>query len=172
MRLRRIGILAVEYVAAVVLAGAALALRIARTSDADAEASSGMHAFGDALLFVAVFGVAALVPTGVALVWLRPYRRVWTALAIVGLGVAVTGLAAAVVFAAGRHAVAPSPLATWAPPAVLRILVAPLLALGSLVCTILAPSRFPRLAFLATTAAETAVSGYGGLVWVVPLFLR
>jgi hypothetical protein len=60
------------YVAAFLMASAAVAIRVASTSGPDAQASSGMYAFGDALLFVAVCGVAALVPTGVALFFLRP----------------------------------------------------------------------------------------------------
>jgi hypothetical protein len=52
---------------------------------------------------------------------------------------------------------------------VLRILVAPLLALTLLVCAVFSPYRFPRLALLAGTVMEVAVSAYGGLVWFVPL---
>ena len=64
----------------------------------------------------------------------------------------------------------PLPLATWAAFSVLRILVAPLLALIFLVCAIFSPYRSARLAFLAATVMEGAVSTYGGLVWFVPLF--
>jgi hypothetical protein len=157
------------YIAAVLLAAAAVAIRLASTSGPDAQASSGMYAFGDALLFVGVFGVAALGPTGAALFFLRPYRRFWAVLAALGLAVAVTGVAAAILFAVGRHAT-PSPLATWAGLAVLRILVAPLLTLVFLVCTIFSPHRSPRVALLAAAVMEVAVSAYGGAVWFVPLF--
>lgn len=61
------GVVAVGYIAAFLIASAAVGVRLANTSGPDAQASSGMYAFGDALLFVAVFGVAALVPTGAAL---------------------------------------------------------------------------------------------------------
>ena len=165
----KLGFIAAGYVAAVLIAAAAVGIRVALTSSAVAQASSGMYAFGDALLFVVVFGVLALLPTGVALFFLRPYRRVWTALAICGLGVAVTGLAAVVLFAIGRHAVEPAPLATWAALSVLRILAAPLLALASFVCAVLAPHRFARWALLAMSAMEATVSAYGGLIWFVPL---
>lgn len=159
------------YIAAFLVAAAAVAIRVASTSGPDAQASSGMYAFGDAVLFAAVFGVCALVPTGAALFFLRPYRRFWTVLAALGLAVAVTGIAAAILYAVGRHATA-SPLATWAGLSVLRILVAPLLALGFLVCTIFSPHRLPRFALLAGTMVEAAVSVYGGFVWFVPLFFH
>jgi hypothetical protein len=167
----KVGVVAVGYIAAVLVASVAVGIRLANKSGADAQASSGMYAFGDALLFVAVFAGAALVPTGAALFFLRPYRHIWTVLSALGLSVAVTGLTAAALFAIGRHA-APSPLATWAGLSVLRILVAPLLALTFLVCTVLSPYRFPRLAFLAASVMEAAVSAYGGFVWFVPLFFH
>lgn len=167
----KVGVVAVGYIAAILVASAAVGIRLANTSGPDAHASSGMYAFGDALLFVAVFAVAALVPTGAALFFLRPYRLCWTVLSVFGLGIAVTGLMAAALFAIGRHA-APSPLATWDAVSVLRILVAPLLALMFLVCSVLSPYRFARLAFLAATVIEAAVSAYGGLVWFVPLFFH
>jgi hypothetical protein len=53
---------------------------------------------------------------------------------------------------------------------VLRILVAPLLALTLLACTIFSPYRFPRVALLAAAVTEGAVSAYGGAIWFVPLF--
>ena len=155
--------------AAFLLASAVVAIRVASTSGPDAQAESGMYAAGDAMLFVAVFGVAALVPTGAALFFLRSYRRFWTVLSAIGLGIGITGLAAVVLFALGRHVPPPSPLATWAGLSVLRILVAPLHALTWLVCTVFAPYRVPRLAFLAAATMEVAVSAYGGFTWFVPL---
>ena len=159
------------YIAAFLIASAAVAVRVANTRGPEAQASSGMYAAGDAFLFVAVFGVSALVPTGAALFFLRPYRHVWTVLSALGLAVAVTGVSAAILFAVGRHA-GPSPLATLAGLSVLRILAAPLLALTFLVCTILSPHRSPRFAFLAATLMEAAASAYGGWVWFVPLFFH
>ena len=167
----KVAVVAGGYIVAFLMASAAVAIRVASTNGPDAQASSGMYAFGDALLFVAVFGVSALVPTGAALFFLRPYRHFWTVLSALGLAVAVTGVTAAILFAVGRHAT-PSPLATWAGFSVLRILVAPLLALTFLVCTFLSPYRSPRVAFLAATVMEAAVSAYGGSVWFVPLFFQ
>lgn len=167
----KVGVVVGGYVAAFLVASTAVGMRLANTSGRDAQAASGMYAAGDALLFAAVFGVAALVPTGAALFFLRPYRRFWTVLSTFSLGVAVTGLAAVALFAIGRYA-APSPIAIGAALSVLRILVAPLLALTCLVCTVLSPYRVPRLALLAATAIEVAVSAYGGFVWFFPLLLH
>ena len=165
----KIGLVAVGYIAAFVVASAAVAVRLAYTSGPDAQAASGMYAAGDAFLFVAVFGVVALVPTGAALLFLRPYRAFWRVLSAVGLCVAATGVTAVALYVVGRQT-APSPLATLAGFSVLRILVAPFLALAFLVCTLFSPYRFPRLAFLAAAALEIAVSAYAAFVWFVPMF--
>lgn len=66
----RIAVVAAGYIAAFLIAFAAVAFRAANTSGPDAQASSGMFAFGDVVLFVTVFGVFALVPTGAALFFL------------------------------------------------------------------------------------------------------
>ena len=166
----KVGVVVGGYVASFLVASAAVSIRLANTSGPDAQAASGMYAAGDALLFAAVFGVAALVPTGAALFFLRPYRRFWTVLSTFSLGVAVSGLAGVALFAIGRYA-ALSPT-IWEALSVLRILVAPLFALTCLVCTVLSPYRVPRLALLAATAIEVAVSAYGGFVWFVPLLLH
>lgn len=168
--LAKLGFIALGYVAAFVIASAVVAARIAATSGPDAQAASGMYAAGDAMLFVGVFSICALVPTGGLLFMLRPYRPFWNVLAGLVVIAAVTGLAAVVLFAIGRHAEVSS-LATLGAFSVLRILVAPLFAIGFLLFAVFCPYRSPRLAFLAGSAAELVASAYGGLVWFVPLFL-
>jgi hypothetical protein len=157
------------YVAACLMAAAAVAVQNAHRDVPAAEASGGMYAFGDSLLFLAVFGVVALVPTGFALAQLRGRARVWSVLSSLAVAIALTGLTAAIVFSLGRHA-PPSTLATLAGISVLRILVAPLLALTFGVCTILSPRGGPRSALVAATVMEAVVSAYAGVVWFVPLF--
>lgn len=78
--------------------------------------------------------------------------------------------AAASLFTLGRHAVAPSPLATWASLSVLRILLAPVLAPAFLVFALFSPHRSPRFVLLAATVVEVAVGAYAGFVWFFPLF--
>ena len=80
------------YVVAVVIAVIAVTLNVAATSGPDYQASSGMLAFGDSLLFRAVFGVCAVPATGAALYFLRPYRSLWLVLACVALCIAATGI--------------------------------------------------------------------------------
>lgn len=167
----KIGVVAAGYVAAIILASAAVAVRVASTSGPDAQASSGMYAFGDTVLFVLVFGAVALVPTGAALIFLRPYRAFWYVMSGLGLTISLTSVIAAALYAFGRDAVEPAPLAAWAAFSVLRILMAPLLAVVFFVFTVLSPYRIPRIGFLAATALETVVTAYAGFVWFLPLLL-
>jgi len=66
----KVAIVAGGYLVAFLMACAAVALHAALTENTSAQASGGMAAFGDLVLFVAVFCAAALVPTGVALFFL------------------------------------------------------------------------------------------------------
>jgi len=114
-----------------------------------------MFAFGDDLLFLGVFGIAAVVPSGAALFFLRPYRTFWLGLSVAALVVAGTAAAAFVVVlrGVGAHPVAH----TWSALASLRILITPLFALAFFLSAVVAPSRRPRLALLVATTIEALV---------------
>jgi hypothetical protein len=71
----KIAIVAGGYVLAFLIACGAVALHAALTSQLVAQASGGMSAFGDLVLFVVVFGAAALVPTGAALFFLLSKKK-------------------------------------------------------------------------------------------------
>ena len=162
----KIALVAAGYVACLLLASAVVAVRIASTDGAASQAAGGMYAFGDTALFVGVFGVSALVPTGAALFFLRPYRLFWTVFSAAGLVIAATGVTAAILYAVGRHALN-TPLGMLAGYSVLRILVSPLLALAFLVCAAFAPLRSPRIAFLTAAVMEVAVCAYIATVFLL-----
>jgi len=150
------------YAVAFGIASIALAVRLAHTQGPDAQAASGMYAFGDTALFIAVFVVASLPPTGAALYFLRSNRIFWNALAVVGVAIAASGLAAMAAYLTGDR------LNTLAALSPLRILAAPLLALVLFVAGIIAPLRAPRIALLIAAASETAITVYMILVWFKP----
>jgi hypothetical protein len=159
------------YVVCLLVASAAVAIRIAVMSGTAAQSAGGMYGFGDTILFVAVFGLSALVPTGAALFFLRPIRPFWNVISASGIALAATGILAAILYAAGRGE-PNSRLAAWAGPSVLRIVASPLLALAFLVCAVFSPQRTPRLAFLIAALMEMAVCAYAGAAWFVPMFLH
>jgi len=166
----KISVVICGYIMALLAASAAVWVRMAFTDGPDAQASSGMYAFGDAVVFIGTFGLCALVPSGAALFLLRSCNRFWGILSLLGLVMGTTGIAAVIVFAIGRHATG-SPLAIWAEFSVLRILGAPLLLLTFLVCALFSPHRPARIALIITVFIEGAVSAYGGIVWFAPLVL-
>ena len=72
------------------------------------------------------------------------------------LALAATAAAASFFYLATQGAGPGSIARAWSAAAVLRILVAPVLALAFLVSALFAPSRWPRFALLAATAIEAA----------------
>jgi hypothetical protein len=67
-------IVAAGYVVTVALTALVLHVYVAVTNTPDRQTSSGMFAFGDSLVFLAVLGVAAVPATGAALYFLRSRR--------------------------------------------------------------------------------------------------
>ena len=167
----RVGTIVLGYGVAILIASAVVAVRVATTNPADAQAAGGMYAFGESVLFVVVFGVAALVPTAGALFMLKSHPRFWTWLSAMSLVVAFTGVAAAGLYVAG-HDAAPSLLATLAALSVLRILVAPLAALAFGLGALISPGRTGKVALLAATVMELGVSAYAGVTWFLPMLLH
>jgi len=128
-----------------------------------------MHAFGDALLFLFVFGGASIVPTVLALLFLQRYRGLWMVLCVVAVGIAATGLGA--VAAVAGEGVNPG-TGIWAMLAVPRILLAPL-AVGLFgVCAWFAPGPAYRRWLLVAVGGECIASLYGLFHWFAPLLFK
>jgi hypothetical protein len=167
------GIVGGSYVAAILLAFCAVSIYINQTRGPDRDASAGMYAFGDALLFVAVFGVVSTIPTGLALVFLRQSWRFWVACSIVALVVASTSFAAVAIIVLESQKVALSAsLNAWAMFAFPRIFVSPFLAASFGLSALIAPeARFRWYLFSAATI-EGVSSIYGFFHWFAPLFFH
>jgi hypothetical protein len=155
--LAKLGLVGAGYIGAFAIASAVVAVHIATTQGPDRRDYAAMFDFGDSLLFLGVFGLAAVLPTGAALFFLRPYPRFWRLLSIAAMVMAATAAAAFVPMLAWRSAGASSAGSAWAAVASLRILIAPLFALAFAVSTVFAPRRNPRLVLLASTAIEAMV---------------
>ena len=75
-KLTKLGVVISGYAVACLVASGAVYVNQLFTQNAAAQASGGMYAFGDLLLFIGVFGVLALLPTGLALYFLvRAFRN-------------------------------------------------------------------------------------------------
>ena len=164
----KVGLVGAGYLGAFAIASAVLAVYIAATSGPDRQTYGVMFAFGDDLLFLAVFGVVGVAPTGAALFFLRPYRSFWRTLSVSAVVVAATAGTALLIYLVSAGAGADSATRAWSAPAVLRILTAPLFALVFLVSAVMAPSRGPRLALLIATAVEASVFVCVAFTWFRP----
>ncbi len=129
------------------------------------DVSSGMQAGADLIVFLAVFGFMAVIPSGAALWLLRPYPRFWSLMSILSLAFAAAGLAGLGVYILNPPS--SSPFAIWAALFVLRVFVAPGFAVAMMVAAFLSPSRWPRIAFLSSAAAECGICVYVFFNWFI-----
>ena len=73
-RLAKFGLIIGGYAFACLAAGGVASLNQLFTQDTASQASAGMAAFGDFILFILIFGFLALFPTGIALYFL--FRKI------------------------------------------------------------------------------------------------
>src|SRR5436305_15127236 len=123
-----------------------------------------MFGFGDSLLFLAVFGLAA----AAALFFLRPRPAFWLTLSVAALVVATTSVAAFLVQIGPRVFSSPYLLQSWSGFVPLRIFVAPLFAIFFLLSGLIAPNRSARISLILATTIETAVFAYVTFTWFHP----
>jgi hypothetical protein len=130
----------------------AVCIRERLNQSPEAQAASGMYAFGDLLMGIAVFGLLALGPLALTLYWLRPVTRFWILLARAALVLVATGPLA--VLAAGwlRQL-----LGNWTILATARIGFMPLIAPALLVAGLFAPQSRPRLILVASAVVEGGI---------------
>ena len=88
----KVGLVGGGYLAAVLVAAGVVAAYVAATGGADRQVYGGMYAFGDMLLFLGVFGVAAVPATAAGLYFLRSYPRFWRVASTCALVCAASGL--------------------------------------------------------------------------------
>lgn len=162
------GIVAGGYMAAILIASGVVAIFV-KLSGPERDASSGMAAFGEMLLFVAVFGVVSIVPTALALFFLRQCRRFWWACSVLALIIGGTSLAAV-----GLNILVPTgmlsgSLGVWAMFAFLRIFLSPFLAVSFALSALIAPTTGFRWCLFAAASMEAVSSLYGFFHWFAPL---
>ena len=150
------GLVVAGYLGAFLVAAAVVTIHVAAT------AAPGQPSRGDTLLFLTVFGTAAVVPTSVAVVFLRARRWFWSAFPVAAVVIAASGAAALIdYFSAGSAA-------PWSSFAVVRILLAPFLSVALLVSGLFAPTRASRLVLLLTSLCEAVVFASVALIWFRP----
>ena len=165
--LSKVMLVVAGYLLALVIAAVVVSLYHAATSGPDRQSASGMFAFGDSVLFLAIFGVAAVPPTGAALFFLRPYPAFWRMVSVGTLVIAMTGVTALAAYLAPQNTGLGMVLKEWSSLSPLRFLLAPLLTLAFLLAMLFAPTRSSRVVLLCASVVETIV-----FVWVAFLWFR
>jgi hypothetical protein len=167
----RLSIVIAGYIAAFAIANAFVNARDLRASPQDV-ASSGMYAWADMILFLEVFGLGAILPTALALYFLRPIRGFWIVFSFAALAFTVTGLGAALIVAfTGRmdHEPALYLVRVLAALGVLREMMSPAAGVTFVLATFTAPTRRFRFALLAATLIEGSLGLYSFYRWFAPI---
>ena len=153
----KIGIVTAGYIFACVAATIATYIQELTTRGTDAQASQGMFAFGQSILFMLVFGGLALMPTVLAFYFLRSSEKFWNGFAVLCLAFSIIGIivviANALINANILH-IAESSAAVVSLFGVVGAFGAPILIIGFLVLAVIAPARRPRLLLLASAGLE------------------
>ena len=150
------------YALAVLAAWIVLRLHVLATDIPERDSAGGMYAFGDTLVFVGAFAVAAVPATALVLYWLRSAPRFWLWASAIAVALATTAVAAMLSYLLRGPG---SPGSTWTALAPLRILLAPVLGLGFGLALVFAPTRSSRRLLLAATAMELGAFLAVALVW-------
>ena len=148
------------YVLAVVLAVVTV-MAYRRFSSPEAQASQGMAAFSESILFLGVLGGVGAFPTAATLYFARPYPRIWTALSRTVLVVAISGILCAAILAFDRSN---DLLLAFA---LMRLLPSPLLFIGLVVAALFTPDRPSRRLMFIGAAMEGATAAYTILHFVL-----
>ena len=153
----KIGIVIVGYILACAAAYIATYIWELTTRGTDAQASQGMFAFGQTVLFLVVFGGLALIPTVLAFYFLRSSEKFWNGFALLCLVFSITWIiiviANALINANILH-IAESSAAVVSLFGVLGAFGAPIFIVGFLVLAVIAPSRRPRILLLVSAGLE------------------
>jgi len=166
--LSKVMLVVAGYLVALVIASVGVGMYIAATNEPDRQTYGGMFAFGDSILFLGIFAVAAMPASGAALFFLRPYHTLWRIASLGALAIATTGIAALAANLLPFSAHMDSLLGVWAEVAPLRIFLAPPLALACLLAGVFAPTRASRIALLCASGIETIVFVLVALIWFHP----
>ena len=142
------------YLVALLAAIVVTHARVQATSGPEWQGYSGMLAFGDSVLFLGVFSVAAIPASCGALMLLRPVDRFWRAAATTAVLVSATAVLALLLYLTLATRGTSSGLGPWFAWAPLRLLLSPLFAGASLLTLLFTPARSQRRAFLAAALLE------------------
>ena len=150
----RVGLVLGGYLAALVAAVVTTWLHAQLLTAPDHDGSSGMAAFGDMLLFLAVAALASVPPTVLALWYLRSVQWFWWVVGAVSAAFAATAFPALISHFDAQSLPPGHPLASMSAVWSLRLVLAPLPAFANALAALMAPGWRFRALFLGTMAVE------------------
>jgi len=167
-RRAKVGVVMAGYVAAFVASDVAARLYNARVAGLPYDTSGGMYAGGQMMSSLAAFLVVSLVPTLMALWFLRGHKRFWNAVAVASLAFAGAGLLAVLM-----------PLVFHTKTTHIAIVLVGLLGLSQLLgmplwfmvfalFAFLAPTREARRKLMLAVAIELVIGVCALVHWFVP----
>ena len=161
---KRVVLVLAGYGLALVASTLAVALYDRRFTPNDNQTMGGMIAGGEMMLGGAVFLLVALLPTGLALWYVRQSRTFWSVFTGVGLTFAVTGLASALaVFGIRGSTGRLGPMDLVGLFGIVQMLGSPLWIGGFVLFAILAPAPDLKRRMLIAVVIELLVAGCGAL---------
>jgi hypothetical protein len=156
------------YVLAVVAGVVASYLYNARVSALPYDTSGGMYAGGELLFSTAVFLAVALVPTLLALWFLRGQRRLWWAISLGSLGFAVAGLIAVLAPLLERGAPSSPAMVLVGLLGLAQLLGMPLWTAAFVLFAVIAPPGPARRLLLVAVGVELVIGVCALIHWFVP----
>jgi hypothetical protein len=157
-KLFKLGLVLLGYVLAFVAAYIISWLRERALQEMDpAQFSGGMQAFGDMLFFLGLFGALSLIPTAMALWFLRPFLKFWNFLSIAALYMASTAPVAVILFLLTHSPMLPDWVKIISFISLMKIMATPFFAFGFLITAFISPPQPRRWALFTAAAIEGAV---------------
>ena len=167
-RRTKIAVVFAGYGLAVVAAVVAGWLYDLRVTGLPYDTSGGMYAGGQLLQSLGAFLVVALVPTVLALWFLRSHERFWNAVAVASLAFAVVGLAAVLVSLTQGPSPQTLPLVLFELFGLAQLLGVPLWFAAFALFALLAPTRRARRTLALAVAFEAVIGVCAAVHWLRP----
>jgi len=167
-RWTKVAIVCAGYVLAIVAGSVASHLHDARLNAMPYDTSGGMYAAGVFMAGVAAFLVVALVPTLLALWFLRGSTRLWQAIAFASVGFAGAGLVAVLVFLMSRDTSRSPVLMIVNLFGLAQLLGVPLWTIAFALFAAFAPTRHARRLLVTAIGIELVIGVFAAIHWLVP----
>jgi hypothetical protein len=167
-RWTRVGLVGAGYLLAFAAGGVAGHMYDVRVSALPYDTSGGMYAGGEFMTAFGTFLVVALVPTLLALWFLRGQTRLWQAVALASLAFAAAGLIAVLMPLVTHDTTRNPALLLFSLVGLAQLLGMPLWTAAFVLFAFLAPTRRARKLMIAAIGIELVIGACAAIHWFLP----